>query len=178
MILLLYYPFSLLQGFTSWGEYITQSPLAITPQWISSWCIVHMINLESPLPLSNCRPGSAYHASFIFTWTNGSFRQKVPTFYFYWLLGRRERERKKREQERESTTSCSKNRYSNKEKKEGWGQSGWWWWGVFLEGWGGRLIVLNKGTFIFVLRSVTASGNSSVSWSGANPINLQCSHSG
>lgn len=45
--------------------------------------------------------------------------------------------------------------------KEGWGQSGWWWWGVF---WRGRhLIVFNKGTFIFVLRPVTASGNSSVS---------------
>lgn len=86
MILLLNYPFSALQGFTSWGEYITQSPLAITPQWISSWRTVHMINLESPLPLSNCRASSAYHASFIFTWTNGSFRQKVPTFYFYWLL--------------------------------------------------------------------------------------------
>lgn len=34
--------------------------------------------------------------------------------------------------------------------------------GSFLGG-GGRLIVLNKGTFIFVLRPVTASGNSSVS---------------
>lgn len=176
MILLLNYPFSALQGFTSWGEYITQSPLAITPQWISSWRTVHMINLESPLPLSNCRASSAYHASFIFTWTNGSFRQKVPTFYFYWLLagGKKKNKRKRRG----GTASCSNNRYPNEGKKRrgGWGQSGWWWWGVF---WRGRhLIVFNKGTFIFVLRPVTASGNSSVSWSGANPINLQCSHSG
>lgn len=79
--------------------------------------------------------------------------KKCQAFTFTGCLGGK---KTKGGKQSESTTSCSNNGCSNKGRKEGWGQSG-----GFLEG--GCLIVLNKGTFIFVLRPVTASGNSSVS---------------
>lgn len=67
---------------------------------------------------------------------------------------------KQEEKENENTTSCSK------KKKTGEKGTG----GARVVGGGslfgdrcGCLIVLNKGTFIFVPRPVTASGNSSVS---------------
>lgn len=86
-ILLLYYPSSV-QGFTSeekntlykapWQLFFNDYP----PCYIHSPFDLSEITLVNFLPNSQAwAPAlAAYHASF--TWTNGSFKQKVPAFDF------------------------------------------------------------------------------------------------
>lgn len=55
----------------------------------------------------------------------------MPTFYFYWLLGRKGKKKKNGNKRGRAQPPAVKTDIPTRGKKEGWGQSSSWWWGVF-----------------------------------------------